>query len=514
MRYGRWTWALAALVAVAGAGVGCGDSGDGTTGATSSESDSEANTSEGATDPSAGTTEGTGGMTTTSSTSSTSDPSAGTEPLTTTETTDSPTTSMGGCEPGEEDCGGTCVNIDSDPENCGGCGIDCTGEDMACVLGSCELACQDPETECGDVCVNIQTDAQNCGGCDVVCEDGELCNAGACALDCDMGLTACGDSCVDLQADPNFCGACDVACVGEEMCVDGACVLECADNEEICNNACVDPLIDVANCGGCDNACAEPNNGVAECVDGGCGVVCDDGYLPNADATNCTNCDAAAILLDGPIAYWRLGEGPGSMTAVDEIGNNDGSYVDTMLGTAGVSGDGDTAATVGSTNLSRVNVPTLDAMPTDAISVELWVNSTSNLDGTPFSYAVNAQNNEVLLFNVNNLSFFIKGQNTAGIGDVADGEWHHVVATWQSSDGDTNIYVDGAPALNQVLQAGQSITPGGHLALGHEQDSVNGSYDPNQRLVGDLDEVAIYDFVLTPEQVAQHYEAVQGNMCE
>ena len=32
--------------------------------------------------------------------------------------------------------------------------------------------------------------------------------------------------------------------------------------------------------------------------------------------------------------------------------------------------------------------------------------------------------------------------------------------------------------------------------------------------LGDLDEVALYDFVLTPAQVAGHYEAVQGNMCE
>ncbi len=512
MRYGRFSWALAALLAATVTATGCGDSGEGTTGASGSESDSDASATSGATDPTSETTAGPG--TTTNATGSTSDPSAGTTtPLTTTETTDSPTTAMG-CAPGEEDCGDGCVNIDADPENCGGCGIDCAGAGMICVLGSCEVMCDDAETLCGDVCVDTQTDPENCGGCAVACADGQVCNAGACALGCDMGLTACDDSCVDLQTDPNFCGACDIACVGDELCVDGTCTLECAPNEQICNNACVDPMVDVANCGDCDNACPEPQNGVAECVDGGCGVVCDDGYLANADNTNCTSCDAAAILLDGPIAYWRLGEGPGSSTAVDELGNNDGTYVDTMLGVAGVSGDGDTAASLGGSNLSRVNVPTLDAMPNDAISVELWVNSSEAGDGTPFSYAVNAQNNEVLLFNVNSLSFYVKGQNTAGVADVADGAWHHVVATWQSSDGDTNIYVDGAPVHNQVLVPGQTITPGGHLALGHEQDSVNGGYDPNQRLIGELDEVAVYDFVLTPQQVAQHYEAVQGNMCE
>ena len=36
------------------------------------------------------------------------------------------------CADGLGECSGACVDLDSDPRNCGGCGITCDG---ACVLG-------------------------------------------------------------------------------------------------------------------------------------------------------------------------------------------------------------------------------------------------------------------------------------------------------------------------------------------------------------------------------------------
>ncbi|MCA9695397.1 MAG: hypothetical protein KC636_37810, partial [Myxococcales bacterium] len=50
--------------------------------------------------------------------------------------------------------------------------------------------------------------------------------------------------------------------------------------------------------------------------------------------------------------------------------------------------------------------------------------------------------------------------------------------------------------------------------LGHEQDGVNAGYDPAQRLIGDLDEVALYDRALGPDEVLAHYNALQGMMCD
>jgi formylglycine-generating enzyme required for sulfatase activity len=56
--------------------------------------------------------------------------------------------SGGGCECGVT-CGSSCVDIQSDPANCGGCGIACgtvAGQPAACVSGQCVVGpCQQPE---------------------------------------------------------------------------------------------------------------------------------------------------------------------------------------------------------------------------------------------------------------------------------------------------------------------------------------------------------------------------------
>lgn len=80
------------------------------------------------------------------------------------------------CPPGQTDCGGTCVDVQSDPVNCGGCGNYCpTGR---CAQGAC--ACPDGLTDCGGSCVDLQADPNNCGACFVGCEEGADCAGGQC----------------------------------------------------------------------------------------------------------------------------------------------------------------------------------------------------------------------------------------------------------------------------------------------------------------------------------------------
>ena len=111
------------------------------------------------------------------------------------------------------ECGGTCVDGDSDPNNCGACGNPCaTG--ASCSKGAC--TCPNAETSgvpgvaCGGTCVDAQSDASNCGGCGKVCPEGSLCADASCA--CRYGLTLCGNACVDTTADASNCGGCGRAC--------------------------------------------------------------------------------------------------------------------------------------------------------------------------------------------------------------------------------------------------------------------------------------------------------------
>src|SRR6516225_6845170 len=70
------------------------------------------------------------------------------------------------------------------------------------------LACTTPPpcSDCGGVCVDLQSDSANCGACGQSCGAGQRCEQGRCAATC-AGLM-CDGTCVDAMNDPNNCGAC------------------------------------------------------------------------------------------------------------------------------------------------------------------------------------------------------------------------------------------------------------------------------------------------------------------
>jgi hypothetical protein len=137
------------------------------------------------------------------------------------------------CPTGTTDCGGVCLDLQTDVNNCGACGNVCPeaqpGFDVGCAGGNCffmrEPACAEGLSSCNGVCVNRQTDPANCGLCGNVCAAGEICFGGLCAREhrCDTGLTNCNDVCVDLLIDPANCGICGHVCAAGEICFGGLC---------------------------------------------------------------------------------------------------------------------------------------------------------------------------------------------------------------------------------------------------------------------------------------------------
>ena len=127
-------------------------------------------------------------------------------------------------------------------------------------------ACQSPETECDGECVNINTDPENCGACGASCEADELCADGDCVGVCPEEQLQCGQSCVDPDADPEHCGGCDNACLENQVCELGACVdLACAPNsEEACYNG-PDGTEGVGLCVAGVRVCAEDGKSYGPC---------------------------------------------------------------------------------------------------------------------------------------------------------------------------------------------------------------------------------------------------------
>lgn len=170
----------------------------------------------------------------------------------------------GECRVPYQACGTTCVDLDSDPRNCGTCGNVCAGGAVCrgkiCVSGvdgsvladggdaSVDGASGDatvdaeggtpeagPTEDTGaadsgsvDACAPPYTTADHCGDCFTVCQAPDsTCREitfgnYACRPPCDAPTEECNGQCLDLSADPFNCGVCGKFCPSL-LCVNRVC---------------------------------------------------------------------------------------------------------------------------------------------------------------------------------------------------------------------------------------------------------------------------------------------------
>ncbi len=201
----------------------------------------------------------------------------------------------GACEPicpGETLCGEKCVDTQNDSRNCGGCGLECASDEF-CAEGACEPICPG-ETLCGETCVDTQNDSHNCGGCDIECAFDAYCAEGACEPIC-PGQTLCGETCVDTQNDARNCGGCGIGCAFDHYCSSGTCQPICPSGQTLCGETCVDTQDDERNCGGCGIGCAFDHY----CSGGTCQPICPSGQTlcgetcvdTQSDPSHCGGCN-------------------------------------------------------------------------------------------------------------------------------------------------------------------------------------------------------------------------------
>jgi hypothetical protein len=126
-------------------------------------------------------------------------------------------------------CGTQCVDLATDPANCGACGRAIVG---TCAGGA--MACPDGLSPCGNACVNLATDATNCGACGVIVDNSSVCQGGRPAWA--NGATLCGTTCVNTTRDARNCGGCGVVCAGANR-IAGHCVYS-VTTRETCNAYC------------------------------------------------------------------------------------------------------------------------------------------------------------------------------------------------------------------------------------------------------------------------------------
>ncbi len=224
------------------------------------------------------------------------------------------------------------------------------------------------------------------------------------------------------------------------------------------------------------------------------------------------------VIHDNPVAYYRLGELDGT-TAFDEMGGGPGTYGPNMiLNVPGAMTDDNRAAFFDNDsngiqwgyagrNGGIVTLSDPSRFAPLPATIELWVNLDAVqpyggrlfvVGGDDANYDLNVRNDfrlEFLSWDVNN--DWSGGANAVLTtpAPITANRWHHVVVV--VTLGGSKMYVDGALAVTDSRQ------PEGLGNVTQASLGSNGAW--NWRFRGALDEVAVYGYALSAEQVAQHY---------
>jgi len=222
------------------------------------------------------------------------------------------------------------------------------------------------------------------------------------------------------------------------------------------------------------------------------------------------------ILADEPLAFYPLDEGSGT-NAYDIAGGHNGAYANPVTNTAtgpstyipvGAVFDG---TSNGPAIIQSVLIPDTPALDfAGQITLEAWVKPVTNQPSGTLADIIakgydSAENTSEIQIRVQNDSFFDAGyyngiQGGFGVsGGIVTTNWSHVAATWDGTN--WNMYQNG-------LLVAQALNIGGGLqsfpdpwGIGDGTQTGAGRY-----YVGNISDAAIYDYALTPVQVAAHYD--------
>jgi hypothetical protein len=194
---------------------------------------------------------------------------------------------------------------------------------------------------------------------------------------------------------------------------------------------------------------------------------------------------------------------------VDALGVNNGTYVNgPVLGAAGaIAGDANTAVQFDGVD----DYASVARQISGDFSIELWFKSTQGI-GTGATWASAAglvDANVATGTNDFGVSLRSDGAVVAGVGATSivsstsgddDGLWHHVVFTRTQTSGAMALYIDGALVGSGTTANRGAVMDAPTINFGRIQ-TVGNYY------AGTMDEVAVYNAVMTPAMVTAHYNA-------
>ena len=155
-------------------------------------------------------------------------------------------------------------------------------------------------------------------------------------------------------------------------------------------------------------------------------------------------------------------------------------------------------------------VPPIDRYNKDTFSVSLWIKvDASQLVNwqyyTPVSATTNGTNVGLVTRKfANSTGYVLSSDGDTGTTQLDDGNWHHLVGVFNSSNDNWKIYVNGnsTPEINQTIQSWQYFNK--NVKIGQAGSQTN--YFP-----GKIDEVAVWFTALSEDAIAEIYNATANN---
>ena len=102
--------------------------------------------------------------------------------------------------------------------------------------------------------------------------------------------------------------------------------------------------------------------------------------------------------------------------------------------------------------------------------------------------------------NFGNQFALLGGTSASGVGNLVDGNWHHLCVTFDNSTTTAIVYEDGVAVLTNTSVTGTLNSASSNLYIGSSGTTTN-------FIDGNIDEAAIWNTALSSDQVQEIYDA-------
>ncbi|KAM5146094.1 C-reactive protein-like isoform 2-T3 [Mantella aurantiaca] len=150
------------------------------------------------------------------------------------------------------------------------------------------------------------------------------------------------------------------------------------------------------------------------------------------------------------------------------------------------------------------------------VSVCLQFYTVLSRDYSLFSLAISGSDNAFLIYSqppnvcIVNIN---QEENIFMVDPDTEIAWKHTCATWDSTTGIVQLWINGKLYPRKVSKKGFTIDSAMSIVLAQDQDSFGGGFDINQSFAGEISDVNMWDYTLTAEDMQNvMYGKLHGNI--